>query len=79
LIAVIVKVKDLQVDSVVSSGTEMGVGIPKSSLPVDVEVSAIESVSEVEVTFKPRTTGPTSASRGRPDPDFMLTIKNKTQ
>jgi len=39
----------------------MGVGIPPSSLPVDVEVSATETVSEIEVMFKPRTTG------GRPD------------
>jgi len=33
----------------------MGVGIPQSSPPVDTAVS--ETVSDVEVTFEPRTTG----------------------
>ena len=63
------EVKDSQVDHAVSSGTVMGVGIPQSSPPVDTAVSASESVSDVEVTFKPRTTGRlVSASFACPDP-----------
>ena len=46
----------------------MGVVIHQSSPPVDTEVSAFETVSEVEVTFKPRITGLVSAFFDRPDP-----------
>ena len=55
------EVKDLQVDRVRSfiSGTGVRVGILTS---LDTAVSAIQTVSEVEVTFKPRTTGQTSAT-----------------
>ena len=60
--------KALRVDPAISSGTVMGVGIPLTSLPVDVEFSAVETISEVEITFKPRTTGAPSAFLGRPDP-----------
>jgi len=47
----------------------MGVGNPQSSPPVDTAVS--ETVSDVEITFKPYTTGKqqlVSAFFGRPDP-----------
>jgi len=45
--------KTLQTDSAMSSGTVMGVGIPPSSLLVEVEPSAVEyveTVPELEIT-----------------------------
>jgi len=63
------EIKDTQVDQADLSGKVMGVGNPQSSPPVDIAASAFEMLSDVEVTFKPYTTGRLlSASSAHPDP-----------